>query len=138
MKRYLLLFPINPLSVLLFHFPRPETRQLSCPNLHHLPKRPPLRSKQPATAKVFIFLSVLFLSLTFECINIKLLPSLLSPALDLDRGLYGALVHPNLAFGMAACSPNLATCNNHLGRIQRYAPMLVTVVRHLPPKKRLQ
>ncbi len=39
---------------------------------------------------------------------------------------------------MAACSLNLVAGNNHLERIQRFAPRLVTGIRHLPLEEKLQ
>ncbi len=46
--------------------------------------------------------------------------------------LYGALVHPHLAYGMPACSQNLVADINHIERIQRLATWLVTGMRYLP------
>ncbi len=40
--------------------------------------------------------------------------------------LNGSLVHPHLEYGMPACSPILEADINHLERIQRLAPRLVT------------
>ncbi len=39
---------------------------------------------------------------------------------------------------MAAFSLNLVAGNNHLERIQRFAPRLVTGIRHLPLEEKLQ
>ncbi len=52
--------------------------------------------------------------------------------------LYGALVRPHLEYGMPACSPILVADINHLERIQRLATRLVTGIRHLAYKERLQ
>ncbi len=57
---------------------------------------------------------------------------------DLSKSAYGALVRVHLEYGMPACSPNLMADNNHLERIQRLTTRLVTGIRHLPYKERLQ
>ncbi len=52
--------------------------------------------------------------------------------------LYGALLRPNLEYGMPACSPNLVADINHLERIQTVATRLLTGMRNLPYEERLQ
>ncbi len=47
-------------------------------------------------------------------------------------------MRPHLEYGMSACSPSLVADINHLERIQRLVTRLVTGMRHLPYKERLQ
>ncbi len=48
------------------------------------------------------------------------------------------VVCPHLEYSIPACSPNLVVDINHQERIQRLATRLVTGMRHLPYKERLQ
>ncbi len=51
---------------------------------------------------------------------------------------YGALVRPQLEYGMPARTPNLVADINELVRIQRLATRLVTGMCHLPFEERLR
>ncbi len=57
---------------------------------------------------------------------------------DLSKSAYGALVRVHLEYGMPVCSLNIVADNNHLERIERLTTRLVTSIRHLPYKERLQ
>ncbi len=59
-------------------------------------------------------------------------------ALIIEFAFFAALVRPHLQYGMPAWSPNLVADTNHLERIQRLVTRLVTGIRHLPYRERLQ